>query len=61
MKVLAVVTTLMAPLTVIAGIYGMNFDNMPELHSRNGYFFTIGVMVVILIVMIIAFKKRGWF
>lgn len=61
MKVLAVVTTLMAPLTVIAGIYGMNFDNMPELHSPNGYFITIGIMVVILVAMIIAFKKRGWF
>jgi len=61
MKVLAVVTTLMAPLTVIAGIYGMNFDNMPELHSPNGYFTTITIMVVILIIMIILFKKRGWF
>ncbi|KAA2244995.1 magnesium/cobalt transporter CorA [Chitinophaga agrisoli] len=61
MKVLAVVTTLMAPLTVIAGIYGMNFDNMPELHSPNGYFVTISIMVVILIIMIFLFKKRGWF
>lgn len=61
MKVLAVVTTLMAPLTVIAGIYGMNFDNMPELHTRHGYFFTIGTMVVILIIMIFIFKKRRWF
>lgn len=61
MKVLAVVTTLMAPLTVIAGIYGMNFDNMPELHTRNGYYYTIGIMVLILIVMIFVFKKRGWF
>ncbi|HEU4553130.1 MAG TPA: magnesium/cobalt transporter CorA [Chitinophaga sp.] len=61
MKVLAVVTTLMAPLTVIAGIYGMNFDNMPELHSPNGYFTVLGIMVLILIIMIILFKKRGWF
>lgn len=61
MKVLAVVTTLMAPLTVIAGIYGMNFENMPELRSPNGYFTTIGVMALILIIMIIIFKKRGWF
>jgi magnesium transporter len=61
MKVLAVVTTLMAPLTVIAGIYGMNFKNMPELSTPNGYFITIGVMVFILVVMIIIFKKRGWF
>jgi len=61
MKVLAVVTTLMAPLTVIAGIYGMNFDNMPELHSRNGYFVTLMIMVVMLIIMIFFFRKRGWF
>ncbi|GAA0531194.1 magnesium/cobalt transporter CorA [Chitinophaga japonensis] len=61
MKVLAVVTTLMAPLTVIAGIYGMNFENMPELRSPNGYFITIGVMVIMLVIMILIFKKRGWF
>lgn len=61
MKVLAVVTTLMAPLTFIAGIYGMNFDNMPELHSRNGYYFVMISMLVMLIGMIIFFRKRGWF
>ncbi|WP_295126282.1 magnesium/cobalt transporter CorA [uncultured Chitinophaga sp.] len=61
MKVLAVVTTLMAPLTVIAGIYGMNFENMPELHSPHGYFYTLVVMGVMLIGMIIFFRKRGWF
>lgn len=61
MKVLAVVTTLMAPLTVIAGIYGMNFDYMPELRTRNGYFVTLGVMVILLVVMVIIFRKRGWF
>jgi len=61
MKVLAVVTTLMAPLTFIAGIYGMNFDNMPELHDRNGFMFVMGTMLIILVGMIIFFKKRGWF
>ncbi|WP_344973746.1 magnesium/cobalt transporter CorA [Compostibacter hankyongensis] len=61
MKVLAVVTTLMAPMTVIAGIYGMNFDHMPELHTRYGYFITLGVMGFILMVMIWIFKRRGWF
>lgn len=61
MKVLAVVTTLMAPMTVIAGIYGMNFDNMPELHTRYGYFITLGVMAVIFCIMIYVFKKRKWF
>ncbi|WP_143308711.1 magnesium/cobalt transporter CorA [Chitinophaga vietnamensis] len=61
MKVLAVVTTLMAPLTLIAGIYGMNFKNMPELEVPNGYFITLGSMAVILIIMIWVFRKRGWF
>jgi magnesium transporter len=61
MKVLAVVTTLLSPLTLIAGIYGMNFHNMPELESRNGYFYTLGGMGVLLILMILIFRKRGWF
>ncbi|RBL93486.1 magnesium/cobalt transporter CorA [Chitinophaga flava] len=61
MKVLAVVTTLLTPLTLIAGIYGMNFHNMPELESRNGYFYTLGGMGLLLILMIFIFRKRGWF
>lgn len=61
MKVLAVVTTLMAPLTVIAGIYGMNFKHMPELETANGYYITLGVMGIMLVGMILFFRKRGWF
>jgi len=61
MKVLAVVTTLMAPLTFVVGIYGMNFDNMPEIHTHNGYYFVLLAMLVMLIGMIIFFRKRGWF
>ena len=61
MKVLAVVTTLMAPPTLLAGIYGMNFHNMPELESRNGYYYTLGGMGILLILMILVFRKRGWF
>jgi magnesium transporter len=61
MKVLAVVTTIMAPLTFIVGIYGMNFDNMPELHTKNGYYFTMLFMLLLLIGMIIFFKKKKWF
>jgi magnesium transporter len=61
MKVLAVVTALFAPLSLIAGIYGMNFSNMPELHSRYGYFITLGVMLILFCVMLYFFKKRGWF
>ncbi len=61
MKVLAVVTTLLAPLTVITGIYGMNFEFMPELKHHNGYFFVLGMMALIFAGMIWIFKKRGWF
>ncbi len=61
MKVLAIVTTLLAPLTVITGIYGMNFDIMPELRSPNGYFIVLGVMLFIFVSMIFVFRKRGWF
>lgn len=61
MKVLAVVTALFAPLTLITGIYGMNFVNMPELHTRYGYFVVLGVMLLLVIVMLNLFKRRGWF
>lgn len=47
MKVLTVITAIFVPLTFIAGIYGMNFDNMPELHTAYGYFYTLGAMLVI--------------
>jgi magnesium transporter len=61
MKLLAVVTALFAPLTLITGIYGMNFVNMPELHTRYGYFVVLGVMLLLVIMMLHLFKKRGWF
>lgn len=61
MKVLAVVTTLLAPMTVITGIYGMNFDVMPELRNPNGYFVILGIMLFIFVSMIFVFRKRGWF
>lgn len=58
MRVLTVITAIFVPLTFIAGIYGMNFDNMPELHSRYGYFYTLAAMGGIAGLMgWIAFKK----
>lgn len=60
MKTLAVVSAIILPLTLLAGIYGMNFENMPELHSENGYFVTIGAMVAIAIVLLIYFWRKGW-
>jgi magnesium transporter len=59
-KVLAIFSAIMLPLSVIAGIYGMNFDNMPELHTRNGYFAVIGVMILIAVGLLIYFWKQGW-
>lgn len=60
MKVLAIFSSIMLPLTLIAGIYGMNFDNMPELHSRDGYFVTLGVMIFIAVLLLIYFWRKGW-
>jgi magnesium transporter len=60
MKTLAVISAIILPLSLIAGIYGMNFENMPELRSRNGYFVTLGVMAVVSILLLIYFWWRGW-
>lgn len=60
MKVLTIFSAIMLPLTFIAGVYGMNFDNMPELHSRYGYFATLAVMIVVAIAMLFFFWWRGW-
>lgn len=61
MKTLTVVSLFFMPLTFIVGVYGMNFDNMPELHWKYGYFIIIGFMVLLLIAMFIYFKKKKWF
>jgi magnesium transporter len=46
--------------TAVAGIYGMNFDNMPELHWQYGYPFAIALMVVASVVLYLVFRRRGW-
>ena len=60
-QILTVVTSIFAPLTFIAGIYGMNFVNMPELKWHYGYFIILGIMLLITFFMILFFKKKGWF
>lgn len=60
MKLLTVISTIFIPLTFIVGVYGMNFNYMPELRMKYGYFFTIGFMALIAILLLIYFKKRGW-
>lgn len=61
MKTLTIVSAIFIPLTFIAGVYGMNFKYMPELEYENGYYFIVGIMVLIVIGMIFYFKKRRWF
>ena len=47
--------------TMAAGVYGMNFEHMPELHSRYGYVVVLGIMALIFAGMLLIFRKRGWF
>lgn len=61
MKVMAVVTCLLAPATVIGGIFGMNFIRIPWLHNPYGFFIAVGLMLIIPVWMIWIFRKRGWF
>jgi len=61
MKVLTIIATIFIPLTFIAGIYGMNFQYMPELGWRWGYPAVWFVIGTILIVMLVYFRRKGWF
>jgi len=61
MKVLAVISTIFMPLTFIVGVYGMNFEIMPELGWRYGYFGVWGLMTLVLIGMLYFFKRKKWF
>jgi magnesium transporter len=60
MKVLTIIATIFIPLTFIAGVYGMNFRNMPELAWRWGYPAVLGVMALVFVGMVIFFKRRKW-
>jgi magnesium transporter len=61
MKVMAIVTCLLAPATVIGGVFGMNFNKIPFAEYGLGFFVTVGVMLIIPVVMLFLFKRRGWF
>ena len=59
-KFLTIFSAIILPLSLIAGIYGMNFDNMPELHSRYGYFITLGLMFIVGVGLLFYFWRKGW-
>ncbi|MFO8029196.1 MAG: magnesium/cobalt transporter CorA [Cyclonatronaceae bacterium] len=60
MKILTIIATIFIPLTFIVGIYGMNFENMPELGWRYGYFIILGAMMVLALGMLAWFRKKRW-
>jgi len=57
---LAAWATILAVPTAIAGIYGMNFENMPELKTQYGYFIVIGIIALLCAVLYLRFKRAGW-
>ncbi len=59
MKILTVIATIMMPLTLITGIYGMNFTNMPEIHWEYGYFYSLLLMLSVALLMLYYFKRKG--
>ncbi|HEY0030971.1 MAG TPA: magnesium/cobalt transporter CorA [Bacteroidia bacterium] len=60
MKVLTIITTIFVPVTFIAGVYGMNFDFMPELRAKWGYPITLGVMFTVIAILLLYFRKKKW-
>ncbi|WP_152400823.1 magnesium/cobalt transporter CorA [Paenibacillus cellulositrophicus] len=60
MRVFTAMTVIFMPLTIITGIYGMNFDNIPEIHWKYGYFMILGIMLVLGLGMVVIFKKKDW-
>jgi magnesium transporter len=60
MKVLTIMASIFIPLTFIVGVYGMNFEYIPELQYQNGYFYVWGLMILIFIGLLFYFKKKKW-
>lgn len=61
MKVLTVISTIFIPLTFLVGVYGMNFEFMPELHWKYGYYLVWGVMILLVFSMLGFFRYKKWF
>jgi magnesium transporter len=60
MKFLTIISTIFIPATFIAGVYGMNFDNMPEIHSQNGYYMVLAIMLLIIVAPLVYFRRKRW-
>ncbi|MBU0618253.1 MAG: hypothetical protein KKI02_11085, partial [Planctomycetes bacterium] len=60
MKVLTIMASIFIPLTFMAGLYGMNFENMPELSTPWAYPFLLAAMVVVAVGMLLYFRRKGW-
>jgi magnesium transporter len=61
MKALTIVSTIFLPMSFFAGVWGMNFVNLPEIHWKYGYALAWGVFITIPVVMLVYFKRKGWF
>ena len=61
LKFLTIFSVIFIPITFIAGIYGTNFDNIPELHFKWGYFYMWGLILTIVFAMTFYFKRKKWF
>jgi magnesium transporter len=57
---LTIFSAIILPLSLIAGIYGMNFENMPELRTRYGYYITIASMFLVAVGLLFYFWRKGW-
>lgn len=60
MKILTIITAIFVPLSFLAGLYGMNFENMPELQFKYGYFFALAAMASTALLLIYIFKRKRW-
>lgn len=60
MTILTIISSIFIPLTFIVGVYGMNFEYMPELHWKSGYYIILGVMAAVVAGMLLWFKRKGW-
>lgn len=59
-RILTIITAIFVPLTFLAGVYGMNFEYMPELKTRSGYFVVLGIMASVATILVLLFRRKRW-